>query len=165
MTARTLIAGVGNIFLGDDAFGVEVVRRLADRPLPDGVRAEDFGIRGVHLAYELLDGYDALVMIDATPRGGMPGTLYMIEVGPEDVSAPDPNGPGPLMDAHDLTPDTVFALLTSLGGRVGTIHVVGCEPECVEERMGLSEPVSNAVEDAARMVWELVTSKEPKGHS
>ena len=154
MTGRVLVAAIGNIFLGDDGFGVEVARRLIGHPLPDGVRVEDFGIRGVHLAYELMNDYDAAVLVDATPRGGEPGTLYLIEPDLDDTGRGRDTG-APLMDAHDMTPEAVLALLTVLGGRVGRVLVVGCEPAVVEERMGLSEPVARSVDEAVRVVREV----------
>ena len=110
---RVLIAGVGNIFLGDDAFGVEVAQLLARRQLPDGVRVVDFGIRGLDLAYTLLDPYEAVVLVDAMPRGGRPGTLYVLE--PECVPA-EGSEAIPLMDAHSLDPARVLRLVASLGG-------------------------------------------------
>ena len=106
MTGRTLVAGVGNVFLRDDAFGVEVVRLLGEQPRDDGVEIRDFGIRGVHLAYELLNGCDLFVLIDAAPRGAAPGTVSVI-----DVELPDPASlTSPVIDAHSLTPDSIFAL-------------------------------------------------------
>ena len=111
---RVLIAGVGNIFLGDDGFGVEVARRPGTRTLPEGVRVEDYGIRAVHLAYELLSGYDGLILVDAVSRGEAPGTVSVIE--PDLASGA---GPG-AMDAHSMSPDTVFALMTSLGVTLGS---------------------------------------------
>jgi hydrogenase maturation protease len=114
VSAHTLVAGIGNVFLSDDAFGVEVAQRLAERPLPEGVRAEDYGIRGIHLAYELLEGYDTLVLIDAVPIGQPPGTLAVIEPEvDEDPGAPDLG----LVDAHTMSPDVVLATLARLGGR------------------------------------------------
>ena len=105
MTGRTLVAGVGNIFLCDDAFGVEVVSRLADHPVPDGVQIRDFGIRGVHLVYDLLDGCDLFVLVDVAARGEPPGTVTVLE-----VEVPDADSlTSPVMDAHDLTPDAIFA--------------------------------------------------------
>src|SRR6188768_1968294 len=101
MSQRTLVAGIGNIFLGDDGFGVEVTRRLSQEPIPDGVRVADFGIRGIHLAYELLDQqYETTVLVDATPRGGQPGTVYLIEPELESLGVGDPD----LSDAHGMTP-------------------------------------------------------------
>ncbi|HXF56494.1 MAG TPA: hydrogenase maturation protease [Actinomycetota bacterium] len=159
MRPRVLVAGVGNVFLGDDGFGVEVARRLASEPLPEGVRVEDFGIRGIHLAYELLEGYDAAILVDATPRGGPPGSLYVIEPDLEELAARASlvgAGESPLVDAHGMEPASVFAVLQALGGRPGRVVVVGCEPADVGERMGLSEPVARAVEKAVRAVKELV---------
>lgn len=148
---RILVAGVGNIFLGDDGFGVEVARRLGAEQLPDGVQVADFGIRGVHLAYELLDGYDALVLIDATARGGEPGSLYLFE---PDLNSeqPDPDA----MGAHDMSPEVVLRLLSSLGGRVGRTLIVGCEPEHITEKIGLSRTVEQSIDTAMLTVRELV---------
>lgn len=150
MPARVLLAGIGNIFLGDDAFGVEVARRLQSERLPDGVVAADFGIRGVHLAYELAEGlYDALIIVDATPRGGEPGTLYVIEAdGAADPQIAD-------SDAHGLTPEMVLAWLARMGATPPRVFVVGCEPAFLGEAMELSEAVSAAVEPAVRLVREL----------
>ena len=155
MTGRTLVAGVGNVFLGDDAFGVEVVRLLAERPVPDGVQVKDFGIRGVHLAYDLLDGCDLFVLVDAAQRGEAPGTVSVIEV---EVPEPDPAA-GPVIDAHSLTPDGIFALLGSLGGRPGRSLLVACEPADVSAGMGLSGPVLQALPHAVRTVQEILTGE------
>src|SRR5262249_15201119 len=112
---RILVAGVGNIFLGDDAFGVEVARRLARRPLPPEVRVVDFGIRGLDLTYALLDGYETVVLVDAAPRGGPPGTLYVLEPEPGEPPAGEA---GPLFEMHSLDPVKVLRLAAALGGRV-----------------------------------------------
>ncbi|HEX3526626.1 MAG TPA: hydrogenase maturation protease [Thermoanaerobaculia bacterium] len=154
---HTLIAGVGNIFLGDDGFGVEVAQRLAGRALPDGVQVADFGIRGVHLAYELVDkGYESTILVDATLRGGEPGTVYLIE---PDLDADESSGGGADMaDAHEMDPRAVFGLVRTLGGSPGRILVVGCEPACIEDAMGLSEPVAAAVEEAITLILDLVGS-------
>ena len=152
MSGRVLVAGIGNIFLGDDGFGSEVARRLAGEPFPEGVRVTDFGIRGLHLAYDLLDGYDTAILIDAAPRGGAPGTIYVIE--PDLPAEPSPGGS--ILDAHGMEPVAVLGLLSTLGGSVGRVLVVGCEPATVEEGIGLSEPVARAVDEAARVVRELV---------
>ncbi|HEY2673064.1 MAG TPA: hydrogenase maturation protease [Rugosimonospora sp.] len=153
MTGRIMVAGVGNVFLRDDAFGVEVVRQLAGRPVPDGVEVADFGIRGVHLAYELMDGCDLLILVDAAARGEPPGTVSVIEVGPG-------SGGGtpvvPVIDAHGLAPDDVFALLDRLGGRPVRTLVVACEPAEVCAGMGLSDPVNEAVPHAVRTVLEIL---------
>ena len=152
MTRRTLVAGVGNIFLRDDAFGVEVIRLLAEHPVPDGVEIRDFGIRGVHLAYELLNGCDLFVLVDAAERGEAPGTVSVIEV---EVPEPDPAA-GPVIDAHSMTPDGIFALLGSLGGRPGRSLLVACEPADVSAGIGLSEPVEAALPHAVRTVEEIL---------
>ncbi len=149
-----LIAGIGNIFLGDDAFGVEVARRLAGRAWPEGVRAIDFGIRGFDLAFALLDGVDLTIFVDATPRGGTPGTLYLIEPDTKNITAD--------LDAHSMNPMAVLQMVKSMGGECGRLLVVGCEPGSCEERMGLSAPVEEAVDRAAAMVDALV-SKEMEG--
>lgn len=150
---RVLIAGVGNIFLGDDGFGCEVARRLAEEPLPSDVRVVDFGIRGVHLAYEMLEGYELVVIVDATQRGGPPGTLYLIEA---DAQLPDTFPGLSTVDAHGMDPARALALAHTLGAVRARVLVVGCEPANLEERIGLSEPVASAVEQAVRMVRELV---------
>lgn len=162
---KTLVAGIGNVFLSDDAFGVEVVRALrhdhADE-LPDGVRVLDSGIRGMHLAYELLDGYDAVVLVDATRRGGEPGTLHTLE---HDLDEPAPaDGPG--LDGHGMDPASVLGLLRDLAASmelprpVGRVLVVGCEPACLDEGIGLSPAVAAAVGPAVDMVRELVRTLE-----
>ena len=143
------MAGIGNIFLGDDAFGVEVVKHIDAELLPDGVRVVDFGIRGVHLSYELLDGYDALVLIDAMPLGEAPGTVAVFQ---PDVESIDPT----TVDAHSMSPAVVLGLLAGLGGHVPHVVVIGCEPQTVEEGLGLSEPVASAVASAAEAVHRVV---------
>jgi hydrogenase maturation protease len=149
VTARILVAGVGNIFLGDDGFGSEVARQLAGRPLPDGVRVVDYGIRGMHLAYDLLDGYDALVIVDAMPGKGQAGEITVLEVGPQDL------GSGPL-DAHGMDPVAVLANLGSLGGELPHTLVVGCQPLDVDENMGLTPPVTAAVDVAITTIIGLL---------
>jgi hydrogenase maturation protease len=148
---RTLIAGVGNVFQTDDAFGVEVVRRLAEHEWPDGVEIADFGIRGIHLAYELLDGCDLLVLVDAAARGHEPGTVTVVEIGPAD-------GPpaAAVMDAHGLAPDQVFAVIDSLGARPGRTLLVACEPADVGAGMGLSDQVREAIPHAVRAVEKII---------
>jgi hydrogenase maturation protease len=166
MTARTLIAGVGNVFLGDDGFGVEVARRLVADPLPPHVEVADIGVRGVHLAYQLLDGYDTLVLVDATARGGAPGTLYLIE--PDGPGAVEPEAA--VLDGHRMTPDAVLGLIGSLCAGTGTppprrIAVVGCEPACLDESLGLSEPVAAAVPRAVALVHQLIGADDLPGRS
>ncbi|MBA2262041.1 MAG: hydrogenase maturation protease [Solirubrobacterales bacterium] len=118
---RVLVAGIGNVFLADDGFGVEVAALLAREELPAGVEVRDFGIRGLALAYELQEGWDAVVLVDAVPRGGQPGTLYVIEPEIEDGQM--------AMDAHGMDPVKVLGLARSLGSLPPRILVVGCEPE------------------------------------
>ena len=149
---RILVAGIGNIFLGDDGFGVEVAKRLRVGSLGDGVEAADFGIRGVHLAYELADGgYDAAILVDAVARGGTPGTLYAIE---SDVNGADDHDES--ADAHTLTPDAVLGWLRRIGAPPVRVLVVGCEPATLSESMGLSAPVAASVDRAVDMIRDLV---------
>jgi hydrogenase maturation protease len=155
---RILVAGVGNVFLGDDGFGVEVVRRLAGRPLPAGVDLVDVGIRGVHLAYDLLDGCDLLVLVDAAARGAAPGTVTVLEVGDDDLA----EGPA-VIDPHDLGPDAVLAVVRRLGGRPGRTVVVACEPADVQVGMGLSAPVERAVPEAVRLVETILEGGDDAG--
>jgi hydrogenase maturation protease len=164
MTApAVLVAGIGNIFLGDDGFGVEVAARLATAPRPDGVRVADFGIRGVHLAYELLDGYDCLVLVDAVPMGEPPGTVAVIE--PDGAALPWLGGvEPPPVDAHRMGPDVVLATLARLGGSVPRIRIVGCQPATLDEGIGLSVPVAAAVDGAVALCRQLVAEvTEPLG--
>lgn len=153
MSGRLLVAGIGNVFFGDDGFGVEVVRRLSSRPRPEGVDVADFGIRGLDLTYALLDGYEAVILVDATPRGGAPGTLYVIE--PEVAT----EATGALVDTHGLEPRKVLDLVRTMAGRLPVLRIVGCEPAPVldgEMSMDLSAPVAAAVDDAVVMIESLV---------
>jgi hydrogenase maturation protease len=160
MKERILIAGIGNIFLGDDAFGVEVVRRLAARKLPDAIRVVDFGIRGFDLAYALMEGYEITILVDATPRGGEPGTLYTIEPDLRSVPAPQ-TGVSSAIDAHSMDPVKVLGLVKALDGECKRILIVGCEPEALDAeeqmqgRMGLSEPVERAVGRAVDVIVSM----------
>jgi len=148
---RTLVAGIGNIFLSDDGFGVEVVRRLAAVPVPAGVTIADFGIRGVHLAYEILGGaYDRVILVDALPHGGTPGSIALLEV---DRDATEGDG---APDGHDMHPAAVLAFLRSIGGEPPPITVVGCQPACLDEEMGLTDAVAASVDEAMQTVLELV---------
>jgi hydrogenase maturation protease len=159
-----LIAGIGNIFLGDDAFGSEVARRLELRTLPVGVRAVDFGIRGLDLAYALLDGRDLTILVDATPRGDAPGTLYVIE---PDLSILDTAGQNAaLVDAHTLDPLKILGLARSMGAGLKRLILVGCEPADLggeEGRLGLTDPVRVAVDQAVDLVLRLVDEFREKG--
>ena len=156
MSARTLVAGIGNVFLTDDAFGVEVANRLAERTLPEGVRVEDFGIRGIHLAYELLDGYDALVLVDAVPMGEAPGTVALIEPQVASPAGAESDVEVTLVDAHTMSPDVVLATLARLGGSVDRVVIVGCQPADLREGMGLTPAVEDAVDAAADLCLDVV---------
>jgi hydrogenase maturation protease len=163
MTARVLVAGVGNIFLGDDGFGAEVARRLADADLPDWVQVADYGTSGMHLMYDLADGFDTVILIDAAPRGGEPGTVYLLELDPpESRSAAVSAGPAPTVspffDAHGMQPDVVLGMLGVLGGQTHRILLVGCEPASTDYGIGLSERVAAAVDAAVTMVTDLVSA-------
>jgi hydrogenase maturation protease len=154
---RILIAGVGNVFLGDDGFGVEVVRHLAGTPLPARVELLDVGIRAVHLAYELLSGCDVLILVDAAPRGERPGTVSVLEIDPADATTDAPaDAAAPLIDAHNLAPDSVLALVRRLGAQPRRTLVVACEPADLEPGMELSAPVRAAVPEAARLIETIV---------
>jgi len=155
---KVLVAGIGNVFLGDDGFGVEVVRRLSAEhaaEIPPWVRVVDYGIRGMHLAYDLAGtGYDLTIMIDATTRGDAPGTVYVIEL---DLPLA---APPPVLDAHGMRPDVVLNLVAMLGENPGPILLVGCEPAMLDQRMGLSPAVERAVGPAARAVLDLIAAPE-----
>jgi hydrogenase maturation protease len=157
MKGNVLVAGVGNIFLGDDAFGVEVLNRLTQRTLPAGVTAVDYGIRSYDLAYALMEEWDLVILVDALPRGGDPGTLYVLE--PE---LPEGEEVPPSLDAHTMNPVAVLQLVSALGGKVGRMLVVGCEPARIEPdadgNTDLSGPVSAAVNEAVHMVEELISN-------
>jgi hydrogenase maturation protease len=153
---RILIACVGNIFLGDDAFGVEVARRLVQRAWPDHVRVVDFGIRGLDLTYAILDGYETVILVDAAPRGGTPGTLYVFEP----TRSEKEHGLPQQVEAHNLDPVKVLQLAEAMGGRVERLLVVGCEPSPCADReemqLEMSAPVQAAVEHAVSLIESLV---------
>lgn len=149
MSDQVLVAGIGNLFLTDDGFGSEVARRLAEGPLPDGVKVVDYGIRGMHLAYDLLAGYRALVVVDALPGDGAAGDLRVLEVGPDDL------GEGEL-DAHGMAPVAVLASLGQLGGSLPPTYLVGCQPGDVGEGIGLTPAVAAAVAPAVELVHEVL---------
>jgi hydrogenase maturation protease len=162
VTGKLLIAGVGNIFLGDDGFGVEVARRLAGKALPAWAHVVDYGIRGMHLAYDLANGYESLILVDATPRGGAPGTIYVVE--PDLASVPQPAADAnPLFNAHGMQPDVVFGMLSMLDAGARHVLVVGCEPAVLEYGIGLSEPVAAAVDEAVEVVLGLVAEAAAAG--
>jgi len=156
MRRRVLVAGVGNIFLGDDAFGSEVARRLLREEWPDDVRVADFGIRGLDLTFALLDGYETVILVDATARGGAPGTVYTLE------AAETTEMGGAALDAHAMDPLRVLAAARNMGARWERLLVVGCEPSPGAAdpdgpgSLGMSPPVKRAVEEAAEVVRRLV---------
>ncbi len=152
-----LIAGIGNIFLGDDGFGVEVVRRLAQRKLPAGVRVADFGIRGFDLAYALQDGYKTTILVDAFPHGQEPGTISLIE--PDLQTFGSEEAPQSGVDTHGMNPMNVLRMAASMGAPLKGIMLVGCEPATLgpdEGQMGLSQPVEKAVDEAVDLLEILV---------
>jgi hydrogenase maturation protease len=157
MTAKILVAGVGNIFLGDDGFGVEVALALSKRQLPESMKVKDFGIRGFDLAYALLDSWDAVIIVDALPRGEAAGTLYVVE--PDLAALSGEASAETALNPHSMDPVRVLHLAASQGTISAQVLVVGCEPQDfgdeLEGRMGLSSPVQAAVEEAANMVVDL----------
>lgn len=161
---RILVAGIGNIFFGDDAFGVEVIRELNRSPLPEGVNAVDFGIRSYDLAYAIMDGYTATILVDITARGEPPGTLYLIELDKEKIGDLEATVP----DGHSLDPVAVLRLVQSLGGYIARLYLVACEPAVLETengQIGLSEPVQAAVPQAVQMIQRLVDQLRSEGSS
>jgi len=157
---RILIAGIGNIFLGDDGFGTEVARRLAGRPLPPGVIVKDFGIRGLDLAYALLDPYELVIVVDACPRGGEPGTLYLVE--PDPVDSSDGERSQARLEPHAMNPMSVLRLVHSMGGSPGRILILGCDPADIgsdeDGKLGLSDQVAAAIDEAIAMI-EMTVAK------
>lgn len=151
MSARILIAGIGNIFLGDDAFGVEVVKRLAGRPLPSGVRVVDFGIRGIDLTYALLEKYDSVILVDAMQQGNKPGSLYLVE--------PELDKAGKL-ETHEMAPAKALAAAKAMGADLRNVLIVGCEPESFGSdevpQMELSPSVQGAVDKAVVMLESMM---------
>jgi hydrogenase maturation protease len=156
---RILIACIGNIFLGDDGFGVEVARRLAGRSLPPETLVKDFGIRGLDLAYALMDRYELTILVDACQRGGAPGTIYLIEPDPIDENTLNANPAR--VEAHGMNPMNALRMVKSMGGEAGRIMIVGCEPADLgsdeEGKLGLSEIVTAAVGEAIALIESLVS--------
>lgn len=153
--ARILIAGIGNIFLGDDGFGVEVVKRLSTRDFPASVRILDFGIRGFDLAYALQDGYETTILVDAYPHGQSPGTVSLVE---PDLSKLDEPGQA-VVETHGMNPLNVLRMAAAMNGSLKKILLVGCEPATFggeEGQMGLSEPVAAAIDEAVKLVAATV---------
>jgi hydrogenase maturation protease len=154
MKGSVLIAGIGNIFQGDDAFGVEVARKLAELGLPEHVRIMDAGIRGIDLGFALLDEHALVILVDTMARGGAPGTLYTIEIDLNNM--PEAS----LANAHSLDPVRVLSLAKQMGAQFRKLLLVGCEPLVLDRDengyIGLSEPVAAAVEPAVRSIRQLV---------
>jgi hydrogenase maturation protease len=150
---RILIAGIGNIFLGDDGFGVEVARRLALESLPVGVTAGDYGIRGIHLAHQLLESYDLAILVDAVARGGASGTIYVIE---PDLDAASSDS---ISDAHDMVIEHVFAMVRTLGGELPRTLIVGCEVANISEGIGLSDVAQAAIPKAIEMIRGILADE------
>jgi hydrogenase maturation protease len=152
---RILVAGIGNAWLSDDGFGGEVVRRLETRELPEGTVVLDFGTGGLDLAYEVMRGYDALVLIDVSRQGGEPGTLYVMEASEEEVDAGIEDGQ--VINPHAMDPQTVLRFVKTVGAWPGKVVVVACEPARVEEMgLGLSDEVARAVDGAVELVVQTI---------
>jgi hydrogenase maturation protease len=153
--AQILVAGIGNAWLRDDGFGGEVAKLLAERELPPGVQVVDFGSGGLDLAYEVMRGYDALILIDVSRQGGAPGTLYVMEAEIDDVDGQIEDGQ--MLDPHGMDPQTVLRFVKYVGGWPGRVFVVACEPQTVEDvGIGLSDAVSGAVSRAVDVVLETI---------
>jgi hydrogenase maturation protease len=155
LTKQILVAGIGNAFLQDDGFGGEVVRRLRLRELPSGVTLGDFGTGGLDLAYEVMRGYDALVLVDVSRQGGEPGTLYVMEAREEDVAAGIEDGA--MVDPHGMDPETVLRFVRAVGGWPGKVMVIACEPANVDDPgFGLTPEVAATVDRAVDLVADTV---------
>lgn len=152
---QILVAGVGNAWLQDDAFGGEVARRLEAEGVPEGVTVMDFGTGGLDLAYELIRGYDALLLLDASRQGGEPGTLYVMEPHREEFAGALEDGDS--IDPHDMNPQTMLRFVNAIGGWPGKVLVIACEPGDVETPgFGLTPPVAAAVETATTFVRRTI---------
>jgi hydrogenase maturation protease len=152
---RILVAGIGNAWLRDDGFGGEVAKRLGQRELPDEAAVFDFGTGGLDLAYEVMRGYDALILLDVSRQGGEPGTLYVMEADEDDVDAGIEDGQ--VLNPHGMDPQTVLRFVKSLGAWPGKVVVIACEPAEVEEMgFGLSDGVAGAVDGAVDLVLETI---------
>jgi hydrogenase maturation protease len=152
MDKQILVAGIGNAWLGDDGFGGHVVNRLLQMGVPPGVRVQDFGSGGLDLAYEVMRGYHAMVLVDVSQQGGEPGDVYVIEPDPEEIK---PIEDGETISPHGMDPQSVLRFVKTVHGWPGKVVVVGCEPADVENiALELSEPVKAAVDKAAGVVLE-----------
>ena len=155
---KILVAGIGNIFLGDDGFGVEVASRLIRQSVPAGVRVADFGIRGFDLAYALMEGYETTILVDAYPAEGEPGTLFVVEPDLQDLNSPGQTQS--FVEPHAMNPLNVLRMATNMGGKLNRVLLLGCVPATLgpeEGQMGLSEPVTAAVDEAVKLLGSLVT--------
>jgi hydrogenase maturation protease len=151
---QILVAGVGNSWLQDDGFGSKVVEALGRAELPGGVTLVDSGTGGLDLAYELMRGYDALVLVDVSRQGGEPGTLYVMEPDPAEIK---PIDDGEVINPHGMDPRSVLRFVKTVGGWPGKITVIACEPAEVDEMgLELSPAVAAAVERAVALVLETV---------
>jgi hydrogenase maturation protease len=154
-TKQILVAGIGNAWMRDDGFGGEVAKLLSERELPAGVHVVDFGSGGLDLAYEVMRGYDALILVDVSRQGGPAGTLYVMEADPADVDGEIEDGQ--MLDPHGMDPQTVLRFVKYVGGWPGRVFVVACEPEVVEDvGLGLSDAVRGALTRAADVVLETI---------
>ena len=152
---RVMIAGVGNMFMKDDGFGGAVVKKILNKKFPEGVEVKDFGTGGLKLAYDLMKGYDGLILLDASARGEKPGTLYVIEPNEDDIN-PDLEQGGPI-DPHGADPATVLRFVKSIGSWPAKVLIVACEPETIDDfEIGLSEPVNAAIDKAVEMVEDII---------
>jgi hydrogenase maturation protease len=155
--SRVLVAGIGNVFCGDDGFGVAVAQELARRELPEHVVVMDAGIRGLDLTYALMDGYDSAILIDTTARGGAPGTLYLLD--PQDGEVAAAEREPSLIDAHGMDPVRVLAFVRASGAKLRSLRVIGCEPASFGSdeapQLGLSAAVARAVGPAVELVEQL----------
>jgi hydrogenase maturation protease len=155
---RILVAGIGNIFLGDDGFGCDVARELWARALPPEVTVRDFGIKSYDLAYALAENYDAIILVDATPHGDAPGTVYLVEIDPREVAELEPES----ADAHAMNPVSALKMAQSVGPVTAKVYLVGCEPAKVEAEggeIGLSEPVQRAIPQAIGLIERALTQE------
>jgi len=152
---RVMIAGVGNMFMKDDGFGGAVIKKMLDKKFPEGVEIKDFGTGGLKMAYDLMKGYDGLILLDASMRGEKPGTLCVIEPDENDIN-PDLEQGGPI-DPHGADPATVLRFVKSIGSWPAKVLIVACEPETIEDfEIGLSEPVNAAIDEAVEMVDGII---------
>jgi hydrogenase maturation protease len=161
---KILVAGIGNIFMGDDAFGSEVARRLMNEPLPPEVRVTDFGIRSYDLAYALMDGYDVTILVDVTSRQQAPGTVYLIEPDLSELDHLDET----MADAHSMSPVKVLQMLRTFGSSPGKLYLVGCEPailEVEEGEIGLSKIVEASIPRAIELIKSLVNDLLSENHT